>query len=399
MLRSLSDLMKILTTLTYYRPHFSGLTVYAELLAHALAAGGHRVTVLTSHYQRDLPAREVLDGMCVIRANVWARVSKGVLMPAMPFLAWKQVCQSDVVHLHLPQLDAAYIALFARLLGKPVVLTYHCDLRLPSGFIHWLANRVSHLANRISCGLANVVAVNTQDYADGSEFLRPYLSKIHPIPPPVALPEVTEADRQAFRQKANVQPGQRIIGMAARLATEKGVEYLVRAMPSILRQYPTARVLYLGQHQNVMGEEAYAQRLAPLIAQLGNHWTFLGSLSNEEKRVFFDTCEVTVLPSLNSTESWGMVQVESMICGTPVVASDLPGVRCPVQMTGMGRVVPSQDAESLAQAVINVLDQPELYRGDPQAVAQRFSPQAIAEEYERLYQQLLTTPREENRTL
>jgi glycosyltransferase involved in cell wall biosynthesis len=295
--------MRILTTLTYYRPHFSGLTIYAEWLARALVGRGHTVTVLTSRYDPSLPGRELRDGVQVVRPRVLMRVSKGVVMPMMPYWAWVFARQADIIHLHLPQLDAAPIALIARLLGKPVVLTYHCDLRLPSGFIHALANRVSHLANHLSARLANVIVTNTQDYAESSDFLRPYLGKLHAIPPPVELAAASVEDITAFRRKAGIQPGQRLIGMAARLATEKGVEYLVQAMPRILQQHPTARVLHMGQYQNVLGEQAYAQKLAPLIHALGGHWTFLGNLSPVELTAFFQECDLTVLPSLNSTES------------------------------------------------------------------------------------------------
>jgi glycosyltransferase involved in cell wall biosynthesis len=382
--------MRILTTLTYYRPHFSGLTIYAEWLARALVGRGHTVTVLTSRYDPSLPGRELRDGVQVVRPRVLMRVSKGVVMPMMPYWAWVFARQADIIHLHLPQLDAAPIALIACLLGKPVVLSFHCDQRLPSGFIHALANRVSHLANHLSARLANVIVTNTQDYAESSDFLRPYLGKLHAIPPPVELAAASVEDITAFRRKAGIQPGQRLIGMAARLATEKGVEYLVQAMPRILQQHPTARVLHMGQYQNVLGEQAYAQKLAPLIHALGGHWTFLGNLSPVELTAFFQECDLTVLPSLNSTESWGMVQVEAMTCGTPVVASDLPGVRMPVQMTGMGRVVPPADARALAEAVIAVLDHPEDYRGDAQAVTQRFSPGQIAAQYEAIFTQVMS---------
>ena len=380
--------MRILTALTYYRPHFSGLTIYAERLARALAARGHQVTVLTSRYDSHLPGDELRDGVHIIRPRVLMRVSKGVLMPSMPYWVWKYARQADLVHLHLPQLDAAPAALIARLLGKPVVLTYHCDLRLPEGLIHALANQVSHLANGLSARLASLIVANTADYAENSAFLRPYLGKLHAIPPPVEMPLATEEDIAALQRKAGIQPGQRLIGMAARLASEKGVEYLVQAMPHILQQHPTARVLYMGQYQNVLGEEAYAKKLDPLIQALGEHWTFLGNLSPTELSAFYRLCEVTVLPSLNSTESWGIVQIESMRCGTPVVATDLPGVRMPVTLTGMGRIVPAANASALAEAVAAILDAPAQYGGDTQAIARRYSPERIAEEYEALFRQV-----------
>ncbi|HSB00033.1 MAG TPA: glycosyltransferase family 4 protein [Anaerolineales bacterium] len=385
--------MRILTSLTYYRPHYSGLTIYAERLACSLARRGNAVTVLTSRYDRSLPPRERQDGVEIIRPEVLMHISKGVIMPSILFWAWKIIRQSDVLLLHVPQLDAAPISLLARLMGKPVVLTYHCDLYLPSGFIHFIANQVSHIANHISAIAAQAIVTNTRDYAENSPFLRRYIFKVKVIPPPVELPPAAGADIQEFRRKARIQPGQRIIGMAARFATEKGVEYLVEAMPVILKKYPRARVLFMGQYQNVLGEELYIQKLAPLIASLDEAWTFLGNLSPAELAVFYQECEVTVLPSINSTESFGMVQVEAMYCGTPVVATDIPGVRQPVKMTGMGRIIPPANAEALAQAILEILDRPEDYRKDVRAVIKTFSPETIAAQYEELFKDLILRER------
>jgi glycosyltransferase involved in cell wall biosynthesis len=381
--------MRILTTLTYYRPHYSGLTIYAERLARALVTHGHQVTVLTSRYDRALPAREIREGVQVIRPHVLVHVSKGVLMPTMFYWAWVSIRHADVVHLHLPQLDAAYIALICRVLHKPIVLTYHCDLLLPKGFIHSIANQVSHLANRISLGLANRVIVNTLDYAEGSAYLRQYLPKIGAIPTPVELATPTQADVDRLEQKTKLEPGQPVIGMVARMAAEKGVEYLVEAMPEILKKHPAARVLHVGQYQNVLGEEGYAAKLSPMIKALGEHWTFLGILPAAELSVFYKLCDVTVLPSTNSTESFGIVQVESMASGTPVVATNLPGVREPVKITGMGRVVAPADAHALAEGINEVLDQPDRFDGDANDVIRRFSSQHIAGEYEQLFQELV----------
>lgn len=381
--------MKVLISLMYYRPHYSGLTIYTERLARALVGRGHQVTVLTSRFDPTLPPNEVRDGVTVIRPRVLMRISKGVIMPTLPYWAWKLIAQADVVNAHAPQPDAAVVTSISRLLGKPMLLTYHCDLRLPTGFIHYLANRGSHLANHISAQLANIIVTNSLDYAENSPFLSRYLDKVHAIPPPIHLESVTENDVEKFRSKYNLLPNQRIIGMAARLATEKGVEYLVEALPQVLKKYPTARVLFAGQHQNVLGEELYAQKLAPLIQNLGNHWAFLGILPPKEWSAFFNLSEVTVLPSINSTESYGMVQVESMTCGTPVVVSDLPGVRQPVKSTGMGLIVPPQDSNNLARALISILDKPNGYNGNIDEITNHYAPETIAMEYEGLFEQLI----------
>ena len=373
--------MRILIALTYYRPHYSGLTIYTERLAKALAQQGHHVTVLTSRFDKRLPHVEVVDGVHVIRLPIAARISKGVLMPSMPLRAWREVRKADVVHLHLPQLDAAPIALLARLVGKPVLLTYHCDLLLPPGFINRLANFASDIANHASALLANLIVTNTRDYAENSPFLSRYIDKVHPIPPPVYVPPVTPSAVEALRNKLNLRPDQPVIGMVGRLAAEKGAEYLARAMPQVLESYPDARVVHAGQYQDVMGEEAYANMLAPLIADLGSHWQFLGLIPDEELAAFFHMCDLIVTPSTNSTESFGMVQVEAMTCGTPAITSDLPGMRCPVLETGMGKIFPERDVDAFADAIKAVLADRAEYLGDVAAITQRYAPETIAAEY------------------
>jgi len=342
--------------------------------------------VLTSRFSNRLPFRELRDGVQVVRPRVVMHISKGVVMPTMALWGARLARQSDVVHLHLPQLDAAPIALACRLMGIPLVATYHCDMLLPTGLVNTLANGASNLANRIAGRLAKYLVHNTRDYAESSTFLKHYLPKVYPIFPPVEVAPAVEADFAVLREKTAIQPGQRIIGMAARLATEKGAEYLAEALPRVLQKHPTARVLYAGEYQNVFGEQPYAQHLAPIIEQLGSHWTFLGSLTPAQQTAFYRLCEVTVLPSINSTESYGLVQVESMACGTPVIASDLPGMRVPVQMTGMGRLFPPADAPALAEALIEVLDHPQQYHSHSDELIQHSTPDYVAIEYEKVFE-------------
>ncbi len=381
--------MKILTVLTYYHPHYSGLTIFAERLADALARRGHEVTVLTSQFDPALPRLEIKGGVTVVRVPPLMRISKGLIMPSMPFMAWKLVRQADVVSLHIPQLDASYLAWIARLMRKPVILTYHCDLQLPSGIIHAIANQASHLANFFAAWGSSSIVGTSQDYADHSRFLKSHVDKVSVISPPVELVPANEQDVVAFRQKFNIKAGERIIGMAARLATEKGVEYLVHAMPAILGKISNVRVLFVGTYQNVVGEEKYAERIMPLIEGLKDHWTFLGNLSSVEMSAFFRVCDVLVVPSVNSTEAFGLVQIEAMISGTPVVASDLPGVRQPVSRHGMGKVSEVGDAKSVANAIVDVLIEPGKYRGDIEAIRQAYDPDTIALEYEKLFTRLM----------
>jgi len=184
--------------------------------------------------------------------------------------------------------------------------------------------------------------------------------------------------------------------MAARLATEKGVEFLVQALPQVLEQVPNARLLYVGTYQNVVGEDKYAARILPLIEGLKDHWSLMGNLTPVEMTAFFKTLEVLVMPSLNSTEAFGLVQVEAMSCGTPVIATDLPGVRVPVKMSGMGKIVPVGDAGAIAQAILGILAEPERYRGNAAEIKHKYSPDVIAAGYEKLFQDILQKHEQKN---
>jgi len=380
--------MRILIGLTYYRPHVSGLTIYVERLAKALVRRGHQVTILTAQYDRNLAGEEMIEGVRVKRVPVLLRVSKGVIMPTLGIEATRAVRDHDVISLHLPQFDAAGIALRGRWQHKPTVLTYHCDLRLPDGVFNRIVNRTILFMNGLAGNFADAIVAYTRDYATHSPFISRYMQKVRVILPPVEVADVSEEQIQAFKDQYQLHEGP-IIGMAARLATEKGVEYLLQSMELLLQKYPQARVLFAGQYEDVMGEAQYANSLQPLLKKYADNWIFLGVLDPIAMSVFYRSCDVTVLPSVNSTESFGLVQIESMICGAPVVASDLPGVRQPVYMTGMGKVVPLRDWKKLAGALLEILADKAGFLQDSQQIAAQFSPDHTAFAYETLFEELM----------
>jgi glycosyltransferase involved in cell wall biosynthesis len=291
----------------------------------------------------------------------------------------------------LPQFDAPGVALRGRLLRKPAVLTYHCDLLLPPGLFNRFVNAVVDFQNNMAGWLSNHIVTYTQDYADHSPYLSRYASKLTPILPPVELPPPLPGAVEAFAEKHHVHQRRPVIGMAARFAAEKGVEVLLDALPIILKKYPKAQVLFAGTHQNVMGEQAYSDRLMPRVREyeIGGHWTFLGNLDPVEMAAFYPNLDVLTVPSLNSTEAFGLVQIEAMMNGVPCVPSALPGVRQPVLMHRMGRVAKIGDSADLAACILAVLNEPQKYRGDIEAIKKAYNPDSIAAEYEKLFARLL----------
>lgn len=388
--------MKILTALTYYAPHISGLTVYARRVIRAMVERGHEVTVLTSHYDRSLPREEIIDGARVVRVPVLLRFSKGVLMPTLPWHAAQLTRSHDIVYLHLPQFEASITAIMARLSKKPIITSHQCDVLLPNRTIRllfWLPIAVSH---RISASLSRKIVALSQDYADNSAFLRHYTNKnkVLSVYPPIPDLQPDPSNPLNLRERYGLHDC-RLVGFVGRLAEDKGVHYLIDAVPRVLERFPDARFLLVGEKEKVIGETVYGQ-LKDKIDSLGEHVISLGVLPDTQLAEFYPQCDVLVLPSINSTEAFGMVQVEAMLKGTPVVATNLPGVRVAINVTGMGEIVPPRDHKELAEAIIKVMSNRPSYVKPAQQIRRIFDPDKTYDFYEDLFaaQLPVTSPSE-----
>lgn len=379
--------MKILVAVTYYRPHVSGLTIYVERLCRALARRGNTVTVLTAQYDAKLPREEHLEGVDVVRVPVATRISKGVIMPTFGWVANKLVPNHDVLSLHLPQFDAAGLAVRGRLWKKPTTLTYHSDLILPPSLLNAAADAAIMSVNHIAARFSDRLIAYTDDFARHSRFLSKYLNQVDVIPPPVEMAEPGAEALAAFRAQHGLTGRRPIIGLAVRMAAEKGVEYLFEAMPAVLERYPEALILHAGPREAI-GEAGYLRKIEPLVERYRDHYLHLGTLNPEQMALFFSVCDVHVLPSVNSTETFGLVQVEAALCGTPSVASALPGVRMPSRMTGMGLTVPPRDVRALGAALVEVIANRPNYVRPRAPIADQFSPDTTARHYETLFERL-----------
>lgn len=381
--------MKILCTVTYYYPHISGLTAVAQTIAEELALRGHEVTVLTSQHDRNLPLQERIRGVDIIRLPVLFRISKGPVMKGY----WKQVRRlmhnHEVILAHLPASlpEIAALAFPGRLTRSlPMAAVYHCDVRLPAGLCNSIVNSAAAILNLVMLRSADGIVTHSEDYACRSFVLQRCLRKTFAISPPVIMPAPQPSAAAALRN-LHAPAGESIIGFVGRWAAEKGLNCLAAALPLIRREIPGARVLCAGAAEAV-GEKKYRDSLQAMLKGNKETWQQLGRLEKQELANYYAACDVTVLPSVNATESFGLVQVESMLCGTPVIASDLPGVRMPVQITGMGRIVPPNNPQALAQALIDVIRNRPRFVRSRTIIEHHFSFTDTIDSYETLIKQI-----------
>jgi len=369
--------------LDYYRPNVSGLSLYAESLARGLAARGHSITILTHRHRADLPREERDGGVRVLRAPVLARLGKALFSPALLASARRETTGADVLHLHAPLVPAVPLTLLARGRRVALVVTYHCDLRPPRGLWNPIVEAAARAAQGFALRRADRIVTNTEDYARHTASLTKNLARVQYIFPPISPPRGTGSPPEAIRRRHGVH-GSPILLFVGRFAEEKGLPYLLDAAPAIRRERPGAVLVLAGEKNRVPGESV-GERLAPLLSDPSSGVVATGSLPSEHLADLFSIADVLVLPSTNSTESFGMVQVEAMLAGVPVVASDLPGVRQPIRMTGMGEITPVSDAAALARNVLRVLAAPASYRKPPETIRTAFSLDRTVSEYEKVY--------------
>ncbi|MBN1810296.1 MAG: glycosyltransferase family 4 protein [Anaerolineae bacterium] len=375
--------MKILSILSYYYPHWTGLTAYAKRLAEGLATRGHQVTILAAQHEPDLPREETLNGVRVVRTPVLMRLSRGPVSPLFPFTAYRLIREHDVVQIHTVLMEAWLVTILARLAGRRVLFTHHGDLIMPAGFfnrlIEWSVTWMMTQAERMSAR----ISVHSEDYGRNSRFMSPFLQKMAFIYPPIVIPEPNREAAAAWRAELGLD-NHPLLGFAGRFVEEKGFDYLFKAIPRVLESWPDARFAYAGDFP--VYEDFYSQ-CKSLLDGYDEHVIFLGLIRDQQMLAnFYHMCDAFVLPS--RSDCFPSTQIEAMLCGTPVVCTDIPGAREAVKATGMGLIVSSHDEKALAEGIVRMLDDSAPYLKTREEVASVFNLERTIDQYEALLVEL-----------
>ncbi|OGM11248.1 hypothetical protein A2Z22_00615 [Candidatus Woesebacteria bacterium RBG_16_34_12] len=373
--------MKILLGISYYSPNISGLTIYAKNLAEELVKKGYDVEVLTSRQQKDLSTRENLNGVLVKRVWTPFIFGRGPIMPTYPLDAYFAVRKADIINCHIPSFEAIFICFWAKLFRKKIVLTHHCDLSNWPGLINQITEKLAYASLLVQGLLADKIVVYTKDYADYSGYLQRFKSKLIFCLPPVKVEKLDGKYKSKFKYK-NVKYK---IGFAGRIAKEKGIEYLLNAIPLIEKDFGNNfKIFIAGPGKEVVGG-GYIKELNDLIKKYKKYLIFLGPLNPKQMAGFYKLIDVLVLPSTEKIESFGFVQVEAMLLGCPVIASDLPGVRMPIKISGMGKTVPIKNSNALADSIIEVIKGKDKFVKPKKVIERVFNFEKSTNTYEELY--------------
>jgi glycosyltransferase involved in cell wall biosynthesis len=374
--------LRILICLLYYLPHRTGMQLYIQRIAEELVRRGHEVTILAARHLPDLPRDERIGGVRVIRLTAPPiPISRGMIMPAYPWAAYALMRTHDVISVHTPMLETAMLALLARLAGKPIVTTHHGDLRLPRGLTNRLIQGTMFSFYRLLAHDSARLIAYSQDYADHSYYLQPYRDKVSIIYPPITMPQPNVQRAAALRADWAADGGP-LIGYAGRFVQEKRPDLLIESLDTILKAYPHARIVFAGEYE--IPYENTWELYQPIVQRHKDRLIFLGKQTDMQFMAdFFAACDVLALTS--DSECFALVQVEAMLCGTPVVMTDTPGGRVPVQVTGMGMLTPPGDPVAVGQAITAVLRERARYLRPRAEIESLFSFKETVDRYEAIF--------------
>ncbi len=222
--------MRLLFSLTYYFPYSSGLTLYVKRLAEALAKHQFQVSVVSIQYKKELKLEETINGVRAVRAKPSLMISKGFISFDWIVKSWEEVRKADIVIISLPQFEGFIPALIGVILGKRIISIFHCEVVLPPGFFNKVVSILLSFSNFLTLAISGKIITYTKDFADHSYLLSLFSNKLLYVYPPISEPIINKRVQNNIKEKIGGK-ADFIIGVGARLAAEKGIEYLLEAIP------------------------------------------------------------------------------------------------------------------------------------------------------------------------
>ncbi|WP_082705839.1 glycosyltransferase family 4 protein [Aneurinibacillus thermoaerophilus] len=306
-------------------------------------------------------------------------------MPVAPtFPLWLKKIKTDIIHFHFPfplgELSYLLVDKIANIPAKTVV-TWHSDIVRQKRFLKLYHPFLKRFLEKV-----DTIIATSPNMVEASPYLKEHKDKCRVIPLGIDVKEWEKTDKlfenvKKVREEVAIKP---IILFVGRLVYYKGVEYLIEAMTEINAS------LFL------VGEGPLKPLLQKRAEELGitEKINFLGGASKEQLVTYLHACDIFVLPSVERSEAFGIVQLEAMACGKPIVSTNLTtGVPFVNQDGKTGIVVPPKDIKSLTQALTFLIENESVRKqyGErgKERVYEHFTREKMVQSVYTLYQELL----------
>jgi len=343
--------LRVLQVGKFYPPHMGGIETHLQALCGALRNHAE-VRVIVSSEGRET-VEETIDSVPIARLSTWLAAFSTSISPAM--VSRIRRSEADLVHIHLPN-PAAVMAYLASGHRGRLVVTYHSDTVKQK----ILGRMFEPLLNAALRRSAAIIATSP-NYVATSPVLQAFRDRCHVIPYGIDTAQFEQCAPEAVRS-VRERYGKRLIVSVGRLVYYKGFDVLIRAMASV-----RAKLV-------IVGDGPLRAELETLAAQLGvrDKVVFAGEINNACVTPYYHAADLFALASVARSEAFGIVQIEAMAAGLPVVNTGLDSGVPFVSVDGeTGLTVPPGDPQALAAAMNRLLDDDALRQSLGQAGVRR----------------------------
>lgn len=382
--------MKIAHLVTVFPPYKSGIgnNCYQEVIE--LAKLGHEVTVFTPHYKKlKISPEPIHNSLFKIQYSLpIMEYGNAALVPGIV----KDLNNFDVIHLHYPFIGGVESLLFSKI-KKPLIIQYHMDLGMPKAF-SFLIKPYNLLVAKNIFKKADKILVSSYDYVESSKqignFFRKNKEKFIEMPYGVDINKFKQQSKRGdLLRKYNLTEKDKIILFVGGLDKAhyfKGLGVLLEAYKLLFSTcyFLNSKLMIVGRGSEKAKYEKMAEKLG-----IRNKIIFAEHVDNQELPDYYNLADIFVLPSINRSESFGIVLLEAMACGKPCIGSNLPGVRTVIDDTKTGFLVEPNNIEDLAEKIKNLLENEilakEMSKAGRRKVEDKYSQDKIIKELEKIY--------------
>lgn len=329
--------LKILEVNKAYYPHIGGIETLVKQYSEELGQFDAQVRTLVCCDNRGGSIRERVNGVPIIRAANLGTFSSCPISTQFIKQFRRMSHKADVVHIHMPFPLADFATLLSGYKGK-VALSWHSDIVKQKKLLFFYKPLLKYLLNR-----ADVIFVATEGHIDGSDFLYEYRDKCRILPYGITVEDYLGIERKPVLTEKLTDKNNVKVFFTGRLVYYKGVDVLLRAFTKV----KNCELFIAGTGELETKLKAYTKKY-----NMEDRVHFLGFLPDDELKQAYADCDIFVLPSVVKSEAFGIVQLEAMVYGKPVINTKLPsGVPC-VSLDGeTGITVPPSDPKILANAI------------------------------------------------
>lgn len=338
--------LKVLEVNKAYFPHVGGIETLVKQYSEELGQFNVQVRTLVCCENQGGTIRERVNGIPVIRAASLGTYFSCPLSVQFIKQFRRMSRKADVIHIHMPFPLADFAMLLSGYKGK-VALSWHSDIVKQKKLLALYKPLLKYLLNR-----ADVIFTATEGHIDGSDFLYEYREKCRILPYGITVKDYLNIDRKPILTEKLTDKDSVKVFFTGRLVYYKGVDVLLKAFSKV----NNCELFIAGTGELENSLKAYAEK-----HNLADKVHFLGFLPDDELKQAYADCDIFVLPSVVKSEAFGIVQLEAMVYGKPVINTALPsGVPHVSLDSETGLTVPPSNANALAKAINRLAENKEL---------------------------------------